>query len=441
MQGFWDFVQSDGKWMFYVFIIVFSVLLINYALKITLNILAKKLEQTTNPWDDAFVESIRKPLRFLIWIIGISLAATVVEDIQFQIALKEAKEAGKVLTKESTRTLLSYIGSIRTTGIIVVISWFLLRLARNVEANIKLIKEKENNDFDHTTLEAISKLLRIAIVISSALIAMEHFNIPISGVVAFGGVGGIAVGFAARDLLANFFGAMMIYMDRPFTVGDWIRSPDRNIEGTVEAIGWRLTRIRTFNKRPLYVPNSVFTEIAVENPSRMLNRRIKETIGIRYDDANKMSIIVENVKAMLQEHDAIEQNQTLIVNFNKFAPSSLDFFIYTFTKTTNWVQFHEIKQDVMLKIINIIEEEGAECAFPTSTLHVPDSIAIEAFEVKKTTKKKTTAKKKTSKKKTAKKKSSDKKEDDSKSNAKDQDNIDNENETFKNEMSDDGGGE
>ena len=109
----------------------------------------------------------------------------------------------------------------------------------------------------------------------------------------------------------------------------------------------------------------------------MTNRRIYETVGIRYDDANKRADIVDDVKKMLQEHDDIDTRQTLIVNFNKFAPSSLDFFVYTFTKTTQWVRYHEIKQDVMLKIINIIESHGAECAFPTSTIHIagdPDAL-------------------------------------------------------------------
>ena len=138
----------------------------------------------------------------------------------------------------------------------------------------------------------------------------------------------------------------------------------------VENIGWRVTRIRTFDKRPLYVPNSVFTQIAVENPSRMTNRRIYETIGIRYDDADKMAEIVNQVKIMLQQHAEIDSNQTLIVNFNSFAASSIDFFVYTFTKTTEWVKFHEIKQDVLLKIMDIIEKQDAEIAFPTSTLHV-----------------------------------------------------------------------
>ena len=106
---------------------------------------------------------------------------------------------------------------------------------------------------------------------------------------------GIAVGFAAKDLLANFFGGLMVYLDRPFAIGDWIRSPDREIEGTVEEIGWRVTCIRTFDKRPIYVPNSVFTQVTVENPSRMLNRRIYETIGVRYDDAAKVRDIITDV--------------------------------------------------------------------------------------------------------------------------------------------------
>ena len=231
--------------------------------------------------------------------------------------------------------------------------------------------------FDRTTVDAIAKLLRISVVITAGLVVLQTLGYSISGVLAFGGIGGIAVGYAAQDLLANFFGGLTIYMDRPFDVGDWIRSPDRQIEGTVEKIGWRITCIRTFDKRPLYVPNSAFSTIAVENPSRMTNRRIYETIGIRYDDAGLMATIIDDVKLMLKEHEEIDAGQTLIVNFNEFAPSSLDFFVYTFTKTTNWIKFHEIKQDVMLKIIGIIEGHGTQCAFPTSTIHLANNIPPE----------------------------------------------------------------
>jgi MscS family membrane protein len=153
-------------------------------------------------------------------------------------------------------------------------------------------------------------------------------------------------------------------------VGDWIRSPDRSIEGTVENIGWRSTRIRTFDQRPLYVPNAAFTTIAVENPSRMRNRRIYETIGVRYCDFSLLGKIVNDVRKMLQEHEDIDTGRTLIVNFNAFGAASLDFFVYTFTHTTDWVRYHEVKHDVLLKIGDIILARGAEIAFPTTTVHL-----------------------------------------------------------------------
>lgn len=165
----------------------------------------------------------------------------------------------------------------------------------------------------------------------------------------------------------------MVYLDRPFSVGDWIRSPDKNIEGTVENIGWRTTRIRTFEKRPIYVPNSTFMSLTVENPSRMTHRRINENIGVRYCDAGKIENILREVKQMLIDHDDLDTDQTLIVNFNMFGPSSLDFFIYTFTKTTNWIEFHQVKQNVLLEVMRIIEANGAEIAFPTRTLYMAEA--------------------------------------------------------------------
>lgn len=108
-------------------------------------------------------------------------------------------------------------------------------------------------------------------------------GVNIAGLLAFGGVGGIAAGLAAKSLLANLFGGLSVYLDHPFRIGDWIRSPDREIEGTVEEIGWRRTLIRTFDMRPLYVPNALFMTISVENPSRMLNRRTFEKVGVRYE--------------------------------------------------------------------------------------------------------------------------------------------------------------
>lgn len=351
-------VQQSSGWIVQVFVVVFLVMLFNYVARRIMARLQVRFAGTSSPWDDSLLDALQRPLAVLIWIVGISFAAEIVH-------------------REAEAAIFEAVAPLRNVGVIATLAWFLIRFVRRVEVNLVAHKEAEGKAVDRTTVDAIGKLTRISVLITATLVILQTLGFSISGVLAFGGIGGVAVGFAAKDLLANFFGGLMIYLDRPFAVGDWIRSPDRDIEGTVEDIGWRLTCIRTFDKRPLYVPNATFANIAVENPSRMSHRRIKETIGVRYADAAKVRLIIEDVKKMLLEHAEIDQSQTMIVNFNEFADSSLDFFIYTFTRTTNWIHFHEVKQDVLLRILDIIEGHGAEVAFPTSTLHVPDGVRVD----------------------------------------------------------------
>lgn len=352
LQNWFAAFLSNATWELNVFIIIFLTLTVHFFLKRFIEHLQQRLQKTNNPWDDALVFAAKKPLGWLIWLLGISLATD-------------------VINVEQKAPVFDLIEPLKYVGVIVLLLLFVVRFLQQLEkVFIEQTDESGHKKYDAHTVEAIYKLLRIAAIITAVLVILQTLGFSISGVLAFGGIGGIAIGFAAKDLLANFFGGLMIYLDRPFTVGDWIRSNDREIEGTVEKIGWRLTSIRTFDKRPLYIPNSVFANIAVENPSRMSHRRIYETIGIRYDDSALMAPIVADVKAMLLAHDDIDTTQTMIVNFNSFAASSLDFFIYTFTRTTNWIHYHEVKQDVLLKVLAIIEQHGAEVAFPTSTVHL-----------------------------------------------------------------------
>jgi len=351
-------------WGVEVLVIVTVTLLLRYLGLRLLKIMGRQFEKTDNVWDDALFEAAGRPLSWLILILGL-LWAVQISAMQFESDLFNETN----------------LDIVRKLSFIVLIMVFLVRFISLTESHIfrKLKQDPtpEHGKLDPTTLAALAKLFRLSVVISAALVALPTLGIEITALLAFGGVGGIAVGFAAQDLLSNFFGGLMIYMDRPFAIGDWIRSPDREIEGTVENIGWRLTVVRTFDKRPLYIPNSVFNKLALENPSRMSNRRIKETIGVRYKDSAKLAAIIADVKAMLQSHEDIDTNQTLIVNFNSYASSSLEFFIYTFTKTTNWIRYHEVKQDVLLKIVDIVHAHDADFAFPTTTLDGLDSLRPE----------------------------------------------------------------
>jgi len=305
--------------------------------------------QTKTTWDDAIVSAAARPAEWVMWLMVAYMS----------LGLLESFDGLRVFLRQTA-----------DTGLTLLLGWFLHRVVVNIEAELLGSQRGVRDSDDRAAISATARLIRMALWTAVILMMLQSVGVSISGLLAFGGIGGIAIGFAARDLLANFLGGLSIYLDRPFTVGDWIRSPDREIEGTVEHIGWRMTRIRTFDQRPLYVPNAVFSNVALENPSRMRNRRIYETVGIRYADVNKMAIITTDVKAMLQAHDAIDLNRTLMVNFVTCGPSSLDFFVYTFTKTTDWATYHGIKEDVLLKILAIIEGHGAEVAFPTRTLHV-----------------------------------------------------------------------
>lgn len=355
-----SFLQGENFWITQVFMVIFAALLADFFQRRILRRLARQFEKTPTPWDDAMLESLCKPLSLLIWVMGLSFAA-------------------KITSMQANSSFFELVEPVREVVIIFAIAWFLVRFIRQSEQNIITLRKAKGEPVDITTLDAITKLLRLSVIITAALVVLQTLGFSISGVLAFGGVGGIAIGFAARDLLANFFGGLMIYLDRPFSVGDWVRSPDREIEGTVERIGWRLTVIRTFDKRPLYVPNSIFANIAVENPSRMTNRRIHETFGVRYNDISRVSAITTDVEKMLRNHPDIDTTHTLMVNLVKFAPTSVEFFVYTFTKTIVWTEFHKIKQDVLLKIEEIISGHGAEIAFPTSTVHVPDGITVNSM--------------------------------------------------------------
>ncbi|UZE94744.1 mechanosensitive ion channel family protein [Alkalimarinus alittae] len=351
-----NFGDEAYRGMFQIFAVVLLTAILSFVSGKFFSQLEKQLNKTRNLWDDTLLHAGRKPASYMIWLLGLSIAA-------------------HTANRYSGSEIFSIVGPIREVGVIALLCWFIVRFISGAE-KIVVSPEKMKEPMDLTTVSAMGKLLRASVLITAGLIVLQTLGYSVSGVLAFGGIGGIAVGFAAKDLLANFFGGLMVYLDRPFKVGDWVRSPDKEIEGTVEHIGWRLTTIRTFDKRPLYVPNATFTSISVQNPSRMSHRRIYETIGVRYQDGASVNKIIAKVKDMLIAHDEIASDQTLIVNFDAFGASSLNFFIYTFTKTTNWIKFHEVKQDVLMKIMAIIEEEGAEFAFPTTTVHLPDDLKI-----------------------------------------------------------------
>ena len=352
-----DWLENFGAsfglnpWTVKVFLIVLGALLIDFVYRKFVNRVAKLAKRTPFFWDDALVYAGKRPISLLIYGEALLISARVLQPHTEAIVFSS-----------------DILATAQQLLLVVTITWFLYRLEQGFES-AWLEKRKENNqDFDITTVTVLGRTVRMAVVVTGVLTILSILDIPISGLLAAGGVGGIAIGLAARDLLANFFGGLTVFMDRPFSVGDWIRSPDREIEGVVQKIGWRVTTIMKFDRRPMYVPNSVFTTITVENPSRMTFRRIFEHVGVRYDDFEQVRSIVDAIRDMLKQHEDIASDETLIVHFNNYGASSLDIMVYCFTKTIVWIEYHRVREDVLIKIGEIIEQHDAQIAFPTRTL-------------------------------------------------------------------------
>lgn len=359
VQAYLQISPDPSIWLVQVFLVVLATVSCNFLLMRLIDLAEKIVARTESIWDDALLEAARIPVRLTVWLLGISIAATLLKQV--------GPNAFLDLLPELRRVVFIFIGAL-----------FLTRLISHLEVNL-LDPARVSKPMDQTTAKAVAKLLRLSVIITAVLVALQTLGYSVSGVLAFGGIGGVAVGFASKDLLSNFFGGLMLYLDKPFKVGDWIRSPDRAIEGTVEDIGWRLTRIRTFDKRPLYIPNSMFASIVVENPSRMTNRRIAENLGIRYEDGDLMAPICSAIRQMLREHPEIDQAQTQIVHFTSYGQSHLEFMVYCLTRTTEWVKYHAVKEDVLLRIMAIVREHGAEFAYPTQTLHLASLPGREAL--------------------------------------------------------------
>lgn len=357
----WRFLveMAGGQtWLLIMMILVAMTFIIDFIFRTSIHLVSRLLKKRRQYFLKTITVSSVAPVSFYIWLSG------------GVIALVTLLSHFSVLTD-----LIPHISAVKSTFGIIAVAWFAIRWVAQFERYLNQLQAIDQK-WDPVSIEAMGKIFRLTVFVVAGLVVLSSLGVNLTGLIAFGGMGGIAVGFAAKDIVGNVLGGLMIYWDKPFAVGDWIRSPDQEIEGTVEQIGWRMTVVRTFDKRPLYIPNGTFAHISIENPSRMSHRRIRETIGVRYCDVNKVAEITDAIRKMMQDHPDIASDETLIVNFNVYNQSTLDILIYGFTHTTDWVTYHRVKEDVLLKVAEVVAEKGAEMAFPTRTLYMEDTIQI-----------------------------------------------------------------
>lgn len=212
------------------------------------------------------------------------------------------------------------------------------------------------------------KSLKVVSVILGVLFLIQNMGYSVSGLIASLGLGGLTVALAAKDAVSNFFGSIVILIDSPFKIGDWVKMG--SVEGVVEEIGFRSTKIRTFEKSLITVPNYKIANESIENFSNRDRRRIKFTIGLEYSTPpQKVEAVIQGIKDLIKSHSEIAQDFYL-VNFTTFADSWLEIFVYCFTTTTNWKRYLEIKEELNLSIMKLLEKEGVNFAFPSQSIYV-----------------------------------------------------------------------
>jgi len=326
-------------------VLLLLAVIAHVVLSVILKQITKHTAGTNTQIDDIFSDALSAPLKLLVWYFWLffSLHELKAEILAFGIVVEYIDIAP-----------------------IFILTWGVLRLIASVEG---YMLEKEG-DVDKDSIRLFTRLIKIVFVFAIVLGVAQYYGYSMSSILTLGGVGGLVVGFAAKDMLANVFGGLMIQMDKPFSTGDWVRTTDKSIEGVVEKIGWRMTRLRTFNKNPVYVPNGIFATIPIETPSRMTKREISAVIGIRYDDIAQMQSIIEKVEKMLADHEHIDHDEPCRAYFDLFNASSLDFVIWAFSTVTEGAEFKKIKGNLLLDVAQIIADHGAEIAYPTQTLHI-----------------------------------------------------------------------
>ncbi len=255
--------------------------------------------------------------------------------------------------------LLSEIDLARKVLIILCILWFLYRVVIKVEAYYLQAREKMR---DPVTVKAISRITLIVVGLIGLLILLDTFGIALTALLTFSGISVAAIGFAAKDLLSNFISGLALYLKRPFVLGDWISLPERQIEGNVEEIGWLKTTIRNFEQRPIYVPNRLFSEIIMVNASRMKNYRILENISLRLQDNEKIQALTAEIDTMLAAHNELDHSKSHYARLNGITPTSMILMLLAYTLTTQSDKFQHVKQDILVKTLQIITKHGAEYA-------------------------------------------------------------------------------
>ena len=327
------------------FSLFFFLLLRKLFATLVIKVLEPLTKRTKNNYDERILHGLKGPLTFVFIIIGTRLF--------FALLFLET----------------DFINNIINSMIAYNVFWALYSLTYALRGVVYHFTARINPELSYEVGNFILAIIRGIVLTIGLASILQVWGINVGGLLAGLGIGGLAFALAAKDTAANLFGSVALLLDKSIKIGEWVKIG--NVEGTVEDIGMRTTKIRSFQKSLITLPNQVIANSPIENFSRRGIRRIKMTIGVTYSTTSEqMEQILIDIKEMLQKHKNIAQKETMLVNFNSFDDSSLGIYIYTFTNTSNWANYMDIKEDVNLKIMKIVEQNNSDFAFPSQSVYL-----------------------------------------------------------------------
>ena len=305
----------------------------------------------------AFVDALERPAGWGIYVLGVWAAVTA-----FSLPTI-LDDGGKVLFDIGRFVTTLLVASSVALG-----TWFGARLVDRLSDIWWARAQKTESTFDDQLVPVVRKTAKVFLMVVGTVMVVQNLGYSVTSLVAGLGIGGAALALASKDTVANVFGAIVIFVDRPFQVGDWVEIGD--LEGTVEEVGLRVTMLRTFANSLLMVPNAQLTTTAINNWSRMRKRRIKMNIGVTYDATPEQIVAGRDAILRIIEQDDRFHHDFYLVRFTDLGDSSLNYFVYCFTTSTDWAEYLAVREEFLLAVMTEFAKIGLSFAFPSQSVYV-----------------------------------------------------------------------
>ncbi|MBF8263983.1 MAG: hypothetical protein HW387_1648 [Parachlamydiales bacterium] len=343
----WLYPARDYAWLCEIGLYLALIALVNLFFKRAVGRYQHRVHLQENDWRLHLDYVFFAPVRALLWIFFALFA--------INLATSRLGHLGAWFDDQA----------VRNASIIGCAMWMLLRWKTVFQQTLTARRSTGKSVLDPHSIQIMGKIFSFVVLFTGLLIVLRIFGLDMMPLMAFGGIGAAAAGIASKDVIANFFGGLVIHLTRPFTVNELIEMPEKKIVGHIEAIGWYFTMLRDLQKRPTWIPNAAFSTDVMINQSRVTHRRIDEIISIRFEDASRASALIEKIRADLALRKEIDHSQPVYIFVDALAASTIDIHLTAYTHNTPYENFIKIKQEVLLKAYELLRQEGADLAVRT----------------------------------------------------------------------------